>query len=54
MSVEKPDRKKKYEDKRVKITVSFNAETEAHLIKLAKSKNFSQWVKQKLEEEALI
>lgn len=42
--------KRKYEDKRVKITVSFNAETEANLIKLAKSKNFSQWVKRKLEE----
>lgn len=53
MSTDQNDRKKKYEGKRVKMTVSFNAETEAYLIALAKSKNFSEWVKRKLEEEAL-
>lgn len=47
----KADRKKKYEDKRIKMTVSFNADTDADLIELAKSKNFSEWVKQKLKEE---
>ena len=47
----KIDRKKKYEDKRVKMTVSFNPDTDADLIALAKSKNFSEWVKQKLKEE---
>lgn len=47
----KIDRKKKYEDKRVKMTVSFNPETDADLIALAKSKKFSDWVKKKLKEE---
>lgn len=43
--------KKKYEDKRVKMTVSFNPEKETELLDFAKSINFSEWVKQKIKEE---
>lgn len=47
------NRQKKYEEKRVKKTVSFNVESKDDLALLEKSKNikdFSTWVKLKLKE----
>ena len=48
----KIDRKKKYEDKRVKKTVSFNSENKEDQVYLEfiQSINFSNWVKQKIKE----
>ena len=44
------DRQKKYEDKRVKMTVSFNLEKDAELIEFTKSVNFSEWVKEQIKK----
>ena len=41
--------KKTYESKRSKMTVSFNKEKEAALLELAKTFDFSGWVKEQLE-----
>lgn len=46
------DRKKKYENKRLIKKVSFNAENDKELIKLAESiPDFSNWVKDRLREQ---
>lgn len=42
-------RKKTYESKRSKMTVSFNKEREAALLEFAKTFDFSGWVKEQLE-----
>ncbi len=42
---------RKYEQKRVLKRVSFNLETEADLLELANSMDFSQWVKEQLREK---
>lgn len=45
------DRKRKYERKRVIKPVSFNIETEEHLLEKANQMpDFSGWVKKKIEE----
>ena len=46
-----PDYKLSYDQKRTKISVSFNLETEIELYEYAKSLNFSVWVKNQLEKE---
>ncbi|MDO4434580.1 MAG: hypothetical protein Q4B82_08390 [Alysiella sp.] len=42
---------RKYEEKRVFKKVSFNVEKEADLLEIAKSIDFSQWVKDQLREK---
>jgi len=46
-----PDFKLRYDQKRTKISVSFNLETEAELYEYAKTLNFSVWAKDCLEKE---
>ena len=46
-----PSFKLRYDQKRTKISVSFNLETEVDLYEYAKSLNFSVWVKNQLEKE---
>lgn len=43
--------KRKYEGKRIKMSVSFNEEKDKELIAFAKSINFSEWVKEKMNEQ---
>lgn len=44
--------KKRYEDKRKKITISFNTETEQGLLDHARSKkDFGKWVKEQIKED---
>lgn len=49
----KPDRSKKYESKRLKMTVSFNKENEQDIKRLdfCQSVEFSKWVKDKIDLE---
>ncbi|VTX86976.1 hypothetical protein [Neisseria lactamica] len=43
--------RKKYEAKRVHKRVSFNLEKELHLLRFVEKVDFSQWVKEKIEDE---
>ena len=45
--------KRKYENNRQTKRVSFNIETEKELLEFANSVDFSNWVKQKIKEDAL-
>ena len=47
------DRKKKYEEKRKKVTISFNLENKQDLKRLEfiKTVDFSNWVKQQIDIE---
>lgn len=50
--MQKTEPKQLYEKKRKKITVSFNSETEQHLLAHAKAKkDFSKWVKHLIEQD---
>lgn len=45
MMTDKKTPQQKYESKRVNRSVSFNSETEQHLIEYAEKLDFSNWVK---------